>query len=47
MIENFQNSEHPSAGSFTSGGTESIILACKAYRSVVENAYYISGNYCM
>lgn len=30
------HSKQPNAGSFTSGGTESIILACKAYRSLAK-----------
>lgn len=34
---NFLYSENLGAGSFTSGGTESIILACKAYRDIAYN----------
>ena len=36
MCANFLKSKEPCAGSFTSGGTESIILACKAYRDIAH-----------
>ena len=34
MCASLMNSIEPSAGSFTSGGTESILLACKTYRDI-------------
>ena len=34
MCGNLMNSNQPTAGSFTSGGTESILLACKTYRDI-------------
>ena len=34
ICANLMNSAEPSAGSFTSGGTESILLACKTYRDI-------------
>lgn len=41
MSANLLNSEYPCSGSFTSGGTESIILACRTYRQCA----YEKGNY--
>ena len=41
MVANLFNSQSPGAGSFTTGGTESIILACKTYRDLS----YEKGNY--
>ena len=41
MVANLFNSKSPGAGSFTTGGTESIILACKTYRDLsYENNNY-------
>lgn len=34
MCGNIMNSNEPTAGSFTSGGTESILLACRTYRDI-------------
>ena len=34
MTAKLLNSNNPQAGSFTSGGTESILLACKTYRDI-------------
>jgi sphinganine-1-phosphate aldolase len=36
MCGNLMNSNEPTAGSFTSGGTESILLACKTYRDMAH-----------
>lgn len=41
MVANLFNSKSPGAGSFTTGGTESIILACKTYRDLS----YKNNNY--
>ena len=39
MCGNLMNSPTPDAGSFTTGGTESILLACKAYRDKYNKKY--------
>ena len=36
MVANLFHSPDPSAGSFTTGGTESILLACRAYRELAK-----------
>lgn len=41
MTAHLFHSKNPCAGSFTSGGTESIILACKSYRDLARK----NGNY--